>query len=131
MRGGSVGRLVRESQATNMHLVNKWLYVIFGRYGGFRGFSLFPRELSPSSHISPYFSLLISPHPFPTVLSRYRTSGLTLTRPRRGVKERFTVRAMSTSRCETLSARACATHNVISRSVSHRGEWLVTVRARA
>lgn len=53
MRGGSVGRLVRELQATNMLLVNKWLYVIFGRYGGdlllFRATRYFPllRILSP------------------------------------------------------------------------------------
>lgn len=58
MRGGSVGRLILESQATNMLLVNKWLYVIFDRYGeGDRAvFSFLPRDFSPPSSVAPISS---------------------------------------------------------------------------
>jgi len=117
MRGGSVGRLVCESQTTNMHLVNKWLYVIFGRYGGFRGFSLLPTSLGiPLSSSLPPFSLVIGP--------------LTLTRPRRGVKDDLRY-ARRQPRAARRYRHDHAQHNVISRSISHRGEWLVTIRACA
>jgi len=98
MRGRSVGRLVRESQATNMLLVNKWLYVILGRYGGFRRSSLL--------FFARFFSFP-SLRPIVLSFSRYLAAWPNAKRPDGYLRTIYDTRDVRTSRYKTLSARPC------------------------